>query len=497
MSRQSATSGPTRSRGRHKAVRPDQIGRALRRTLIAAVLPALLLGLVALVVWRTAADRVRDVLLDPTSLLVAVIAMGVVWLGWMLLIWRTYGAHRSRTASAFMRTVGALCVALLCGAITAPMAVGARYALVTREVIGTVFDDETSATAPTVTEKDPWGGQKRVNVLLLGGDGAIHRPGVRTDSVLLASISVKTGRTVLFSLPRNLREVPFKPGSKLAELYPNGFTGSGNEAEYFLNAIYRNIPARYPGVLGRSDNEGADAVKLAVSGATGLRVDYYVLVNLAGFQQLVDAIGGITVNINEPVPIGGNTDAGIRPDDYLQPGPNQRLNGFQALWYTRGRYGSTDYKRMERQRCAINAIVSEASPAKVLRRYTKLAQASKDIVRTDIPRKLLPDFVDLAAKVKGASITSVGFERSAEFDPNDPDFDYMRLAVRRALGSEVPPAVPVSGTGTGSGTVSASGETTSSSGDTASARTGETDEEAVPSRPSRTADDCAYRPPAA
>lgn len=491
MSRQTAASGSTRSRGRHKAVRPDQIGRALRRALTAAALPALLLAAAAFVVWRTAADRVRDLLLDPAWLLVVVIAMGVVWLGWMLLIFRTYDAHRSSTASVAMRTVGVLCVLVLCGAITAPMAVGARYALVTREVIGTVFDDQASATTPTVTEKDPWDGQKRVNVLLLGGDGAVHRPGVRTDSVMLASIEVGTGDTVLFSLPRNLRDVPFKAGSKLAEIYPNGFTGSGNEAEYFLNAIYRNVPAVHPGVLGKTDNEGADAVKLAVSGALGLRVDYYVLVNLGGFRQLVDAIGGITVNINEPVPIGGNTDAGIRPDDYLQPGPDQRLDGFKALWYTRGRYGSTDYKRMERQRCAINAIVAEASPAKVLRRYTKLAQASKDIVRTDIPRKLLPDFVDLAAKVKGASITSVGFERSDEFDPNDPDFDFVRQAVRRALGPGVPASVPVSGTGAGAGAVPATGD---------AARTGTaaggvvTTQDAVPSRPSRTADDCAYRP---
>jgi len=193
------------------------------------------------------------------------------------------------------------------------------------------------------------------------------------------------------------------------------------------------VPALHPGVLGRTDNEGADAVKLAVEGATGLPVDYYVLVNLDGFARLVNVMGGITVNINEPIPMGGNTDLHIPPKKYLQPGPNRTLNGNQALWFTRGRYGSTDYKRMARQRCAINAIVQKASPVLMLRKYIALANASKDIVRTDIPAKLLHAFADLAGKVKGKPIKSVGFERSAKFDPNEPDFAYLRTAVQAAL----------------------------------------------------------------
>ena len=200
-----------------------------------------------------------------------------------------------------------------------------------------------------------------------------------------------------------------------------------------LNAVYRNVPAAHPGVIGRTDNEGADAVKLAVSGALGIPVDYYLLVNLNGFRQIVDAIGGITVNINEPVPINGDTDRHIPPTGYLEPGPNQHLNGFKALWFTRGRYGSTDYKRMERQRCAINAIVDEADPVNLLTRYTQLAKASKKILRTDVPQKLLPAFVDTTFKMKQHPIKSVVFQLSPEFNPNEPDFDYVHAAVERAL----------------------------------------------------------------
>ena len=120
-----------------------------------------------------------------------------------------------------------------------------------------------------------------------------------------------------------------------------------------LNAVYREVPILYPHILGKSANEGADAIKQAFEGATGLPVDYYVLINFQGFQQMVDAIGGVTVNINEPVAVNGDTDAGIPPTRYLQPGPDQHLDGFDALWFSRGRYGADDYQRMDRQRCMV------------------------------------------------------------------------------------------------------------------------------------------------
>lgn len=458
------------------------------RALVATLAPALVLGLVGWLFVRSGTDLAVRLATDTAALVWVVAVIGIVWILWVSLICRAYARRRPQNVAWPARLVGSMVVLVLCGAVSTPMAVGARYAVVQRDLVGTVFGDQVSATAPTVTADDPWGERKRVNVLLLGGDGAVRRPGVRTDSVILASIEAATGDTVLFSLPRNLRNVPFRAGSKLAEVYPDGFTGPSGEAEYFLNAIYRNIPALHPGILGRSDNEGADAVKLAVAGALGIRVDYYVLVNLAGFQQLVDAMGGITVNINDPVPIGGNSDAGIPPEDYLQPGPDQRLNGFQALWFTRGRYGSSDYQRMERQRCAINAIAAEASPLKLLRRYTKLASASKDIVRTDIPRSLLPAFVDLAGKVKARPLKSVSFELSSEFNPNDPDFEYVRSAVRAALD---PPPKPEPGPDLPGGSGASPAAPSTAAGGAS------IESEAAPSELSETTEDCAYRPPSA
>ena len=107
-------------------------------------------------------------------------------------------------------------------------------------------------------------------------------------------------------------------------------------------------------------------MKQAVAGTLGVPVDYYVLVNLEGFKEIVDAMGGVTVNVNEPIAIDGDTDAGIPPVDYLEPGPDQRLDGFQALWFARGRWGSDDYQRMLRQRCMVDAIIAEANPLNLL-----------------------------------------------------------------------------------------------------------------------------------
>ena len=117
----------------------------------------------------------------------------------------------------------------------------------------------------------------------------------------MASIDTETGDTTLFSLPRNLEDLPFPEDSPLAEVYPDGFW-AGSESESLLNAVYRNGPAEYPDILGPTDNPGADFLKLGVGEALGLTIDYYVLVNLDGFSQLVDALGGITVNVNYYVP---------------------------------------------------------------------------------------------------------------------------------------------------------------------------------------------------
>jgi hypothetical protein len=88
---------------------------------------------------------------------------------------------------------------------------------------------------------------------------------------------------------------------------------------------------------------------------------------------------------------------------------------------------------MERQRCMVDAIIEEARPLNLLRRYQALAAVGQEIVRTDIPSRLMPAFVDLATAVKNSSVRSVVFRKSQRFAPSDPDFPWVRSQVRKAL----------------------------------------------------------------
>ena len=126
--------------------------------------------------------------------------------------------------------------------------------------------------------------------------------------------------------------------------------------------------------------------------ALGLEIDYYVMINLDGFKDLIDALGGITVNVNYRIPIGGKTTENVPPKGWIEPGANKHLDGRLALWYARGRYHvkGSDYSRMERQRCVINAVVQQTTPLDVLQNYQSIAAAGEKTITTDVPRSLLP-----------------------------------------------------------------------------------------------------------
>jgi LCP family protein required for cell wall assembly len=378
-----------------------------------------------------------DLAFDPDSLeVVALVAAGVT-LVWALGLLATYLAVRPQPRSRVRAALGALSAGVLVLALAAPPALAIRYAVVQADLVHSVFEENDTATARVlpheITRADPWGGLNTVSVLLLGGDYSEGRAGVRTDTAVLVRADIPTGDVVMFSLPRNLMNAQFPSDSPLSDLYPDGFRGYGDQGAWMLNAIYGQVPAMHPGVLGDSANEGADAIKQAVEGSLGIPVDYYALVNLGGFKQLVDAMGGVTVDINEYVAVQGDQSAGIPPVEWLEPGPAQHLDGYHALWFARGRYGSSDYSRMLRQRCLIGDIIEEADPVTLLRRYQSLAKAGKAIVQTDIPARLLPAFVELGLRAKDGDVRSVAFISSPAFFSGDPDFDWMRDKVQRAL----------------------------------------------------------------
>lgn len=421
---------------------------AKRRVAGGIVLAVFLGGLIALAV-KASTDRAGliAIAVNPTYLRPIIVAMVVIGAAWIAVIVASYLALRGATVQVRpQRIIGSVVVMAMAFLIAGPTAVAARYAYDSAAVVSTVFkseDQQKSATKPTTrptSAKDPWAGIRRVNILLLGGDSdAGKRDGVRTDTVIVASIDTKTGDTVLISLPRNTARIPFPKDSALHKYYPDGFTnGDGTNAEFMLNAIYRNVPSNVPkDVLGPTDNLGADALKIGVGQAIGLKIDYYVLLDIEGMVKMINALGGITVNINDRVPIGGDTDAHIPPRDYLEPGPNQHLSGFKAMWFARGRYGlkGGDFDRMDRQRCVIDAMVKQANPANIVSRYEAIARASTGLIITDIPQQTLPAFVDLALRVKDANLRSIVFKNDvAGFTSSNPDWSLVRSKVKSSLG---------------------------------------------------------------
>src|SRR5262249_11279955 len=126
-----------------------------------------------------------------------------------------------------------------------------------------------------------------------------------------------------------------------------------------------------------------------------------------------------------------------------EPGPNQKLDGYHALWFARGRYGLTDPSRQERQRCTIHALVSSVNPATLVTKYQEIAQAGKQLLRTDIPQEILPAFIQLGLKVKQAKVTNIDLDKGRNFPTGkNPNYEAMREIIQNAIAGKPTASTP-------------------------------------------------------
>ena len=250
--------------------------------------------------------------------------------------------------------------------------------------------DSTGSTAPA------WAGDRRINILLLGGDSGADRWSMRTDSMIVVSIDPETGDAATLSIPRNLPKIEFPPGSPLDLYFPDGF----DQYSGLTNAVYTfvDLPANRHFTTG-GDDAGAQAIKLAIAQFLGIKIQYYVLVDMAGFVDVVNAIGGIDVYVPKRVVAPENPDPNGKPlPEYFEVGMNH-FDGDLALGYSRTRHDDSDYWRMARQRCVIGAIVTAAtSPKNLALGLPGLLDAFGDAVHTDIPRDQLPTLAAMVDK---------------------------------------------------------------------------------------------------
>jgi LCP family protein required for cell wall assembly len=462
-----------RARARHASARGEGFGRfaavtilslipgagllaAGRRRIGAVLLALVVLALAGAAVFALAGDatgRALRLAVRPSDLLVIAVAVGVVALVWCLTIVATAFAARPARPSGFQTVVATLLVAALCVAVIAPSSVGVRYALIQRDLVTSLFADDGAtplpgAATPNVEKKDPWAGTPRVNILLLGSDAGKDRTGVRTDSMMVASIDTKSGDTVLFGLPRSLQKAPFPENDPLHQVWPNGFN-CGDVC--LLNAVWTQAE-QHKNLFPGDPLPGLTATRDVIGEILGLKIDYYTMIDLKGFQSLVDAMGGVDVTVPRRIPIGGGKVDGTNRErpitGWIEPGP-QHLNGYEALWFSRSRSGADDYDRMRRQRCMVSSLLDQTNPVQLLKKYPKLAKVAKDNIATDVRQQDLEAWVDLVQRIQQGTIRSLPFTNQV-ISTVDPDFDAIRTMVQDAITS--PPASTPSATATASGT---------------------------------------------
>jgi polyisoprenyl-teichoic acid--peptidoglycan teichoic acid transferase len=397
-----------------------QVGRVAMRiwiVLVAGTLAAFGLGLVwsGFTFWLVS---------DPRVLGLLRIVLMMLAVGWAALFMDAWRIGQPLTLSAQHRRAVVGVNGLLSLSVAGALLFSAHLVGVQRDFMITMFGDGQVTGA----------NDGRYNVLLLGGDAGAGRWGLRPDSLTVASIDADTGRTVLISLPRNMANFPFADGSVMQKQFPRGFDCEG----CYLNGV-STWAQDHTGLFGKSDTPGVDATVMAVEGITGLEVNYWAMVNLQGFKDLVDAVGGVTLKVRAPIPVGG---LGSDVTGYIQPGV-RRLDGHDTLWFARSREGSDDYSRMARQKCVMSAMLQQISPQVALRNFQSIAKASSEMLSTNIPSSEVDRFIDLALKARGQRVASVSLVPPM-INTADPDIDLAQekvaAAIDKAEGQAPPPS---------------------------------------------------------
>ena len=354
-------------------------------------------------------------------------------------VWLTSDRVRDPAAQRHMRIVGSAVVA----ALAVPTALAVVRMEEAREVVQEVFQQSSGSAVVTVSKDiDPLA-EEFHTVLLMGSDEGEDRLGLRTDTMIIALVHQATGRAALVSVPRNLEHLQFPPGTPLAEKYPDGFD---DDEGGLANSLYisvendEELSAAYG--AGEAD-AGVQALLEGLSYSLGITLDDYAMINSCGFVKVVDAIGGITIDIDKELPMPSK----LRCSNYrLTPtiGPGETyMDGTKALGYVRSRTGDSDYQRMDRQRLLLQTIADDVGIDDLVLRFGELSAAVKDNVKTsmtvDEARTLLATLQNSEQEFDSVSLAPPLVE------PADPDYTEIKellQQVRTALSTGTPLDLP-------------------------------------------------------
>lgn len=344
---------------------------------------------------------------------------------------------RPTVGRRFWRPVVTVVAVLLLGTVSAAAAV-VTYNLraTTRvDVKGLVHQGPDQPTRPPA---DPDGG-RAVNILLLGSDSRMgeenqrlgngYTGGMRADTTIVVHVAADRSRVELVSIPRDsLVDIPACKTTK-GETIP----ASPNT---MINAAFARGWA--------SGGDLASAAACAwntVEATTGLYIDHFALVDFAGFEQMVDAVGGVDVYVDRAMK-ETTGDGGLD----LKAGRNH-LDGEHALYFARARHvtgtDGSDITRISHQQILLRALAEKAMASGLsdMANLTRLVTAVSSSLTVDQGLSLSAS-TSLAYSLRSVSRNDVVFATAPfRYDPDDPN--RVRLsdkadAVWAALAADTP-----------------------------------------------------------
>jgi len=278
---------------------------------------------------------------------------------------------------------------------------------------------------------------ERVNVLLLGYGGPGHDGPYLTDSIMLVSLLPKTHQAVLVSLPRDLW-VPIPAFPK------REYDGKLNEA-YAIGMEDAAFGKKRPEYSGRR-TAGGNLAAAVVSDITGQRIDYWVGVDFKAFEDVVNALGGIDLTVDEVLhdehfPKGETTGV---TTVHFNAG-RQHMDGERALQFARSRMSTNDYDRSKRQQKILLAVRQRVFTLDALPRMLGLFDALQKNVITNLTVQDLRRFGEVARgqrdedtrriAIDETNLLRQGPRQQVEWIvlPKDKTFDALRLYLGHLL----------------------------------------------------------------
>src|SRR5579864_4078591 len=270
-----------------------------------------------------------------------------------------------------------------------------------------------------------WPGTDRVNILLLGIDKRDDEPiaGTRSDTMMLASIDPVSKSAALISLPRDMWVNI--PGCT----YREGCTG-GQQRINVAHAV-----------------GGPEMAVQTVTAHFGVPIQHYARVDFHGFQQMVDAVGGVVIDVDWPVKDGEypTPDYGYMRI-YFGPGP-QLMDGATAIEYARSRHGMNDFARAGRQQKVILAVRNRVLQLNMLSRAPELVGIAQQSVSTNLTPVQMLSLAKLMSQIDKDRISNLVIDASYVrpfvgddgADLLDPDIPAIKRAIANAEHSAAHP----------------------------------------------------------